>query len=190
MYVCQGGLKAVVWTDTIQAFIMLTGLLVLVVFGSIESGGPSYVYNTAKEQGRFNFDKYVFAVQIWISIQCLCGIWIYQVIKHNACTELGGFQAPVITPIQFYVPTVLYLVILSTVYPFGHMSMVYVSICNIQNWSVHFINEYYNKKVQCLLFKSDSVVKYYHRNEYWTSVAYSQGGNPWGNQGLKNHMHL
>ena len=53
----QGGMKAVVWTDTIQAFIMLAGLLLVCIMGSAKAGGPAYVYQTAKDIGRFNFKK-------------------------------------------------------------------------------------------------------------------------------------
>ena len=48
------------WTDTIQAVIILLGMLLVCIMGSIKVGGVLYVYNTAKEIGRLNFDKLVF----------------------------------------------------------------------------------------------------------------------------------
>ena len=53
----QGGLKAVVMVDTIQALLMLLGLLVLCIVATIQVGGTVYVFKTANELGRFNFNK-------------------------------------------------------------------------------------------------------------------------------------
>ena len=46
-----------VWTDTIQAAIMLLGLVVVCIMGNIKAGGLGHVYHTAKEIGRLNFDR-------------------------------------------------------------------------------------------------------------------------------------
>ena len=54
----QGGLKAVVLVDTAQAFLMLAGLLLLCIMGIIRAGGIVYVFETANELGRINFNKY------------------------------------------------------------------------------------------------------------------------------------
>ena len=53
----KGGLKAVIYTDAMQALIMLVGLVVVCVIGSSQAGGSSEVFMTAKEIGRFNFNK-------------------------------------------------------------------------------------------------------------------------------------
>ena len=49
----------VIWTDALQAVIMLIGLLVVCLLGNYQAGGATEVYNTAKDLGRFNFNKLV-----------------------------------------------------------------------------------------------------------------------------------
>ena len=43
----QGGLKSVLWTDTLQTFIMVAGMLVLVTKGMMDTGGISQVMTVA-----------------------------------------------------------------------------------------------------------------------------------------------
>lgn len=40
----QGGLKAVVWTDTFQSFIMFGSIILIMVKGTIDAGGLSTVW--------------------------------------------------------------------------------------------------------------------------------------------------
>ena len=54
----QGGMKAVLWADTLQAFIMLAGLVAVVIQGSLVLGGPSNIWQRAQQGGRINLDKY------------------------------------------------------------------------------------------------------------------------------------
>lgn len=58
----QGGLKAVVWTDTLQSFSMILGLLVVAIVGTIEVGGFGVVIQRAAESGRFEFFKYKISI--------------------------------------------------------------------------------------------------------------------------------
>ena len=51
----QGGLKAVIWTDVFQSTIMVAGLIVVVIVGSIEVGGFARVWQINKEFDRLNF---------------------------------------------------------------------------------------------------------------------------------------
>jgi len=51
----QGGLKAVIWTDVFQSLIMISGLIVVVIVGSIEVGGFDKVWEINKEFGRLEF---------------------------------------------------------------------------------------------------------------------------------------
>jgi len=53
----QGGLKAVVWTDTLQSFSMIVGMLLVAIVGTIEVGGVGVVVQRASESGRFEFFK-------------------------------------------------------------------------------------------------------------------------------------
>jgi len=50
----QGGLKAVLWTDTLQFLIMIVGCIVLLIFGTVKAGGPSEVWRVNKLSGRLD----------------------------------------------------------------------------------------------------------------------------------------
>lgn len=54
-YTTLGGLKAVIWTDVFQSLIMISGLIVVVIVGSIEVGGFDKVWEINKEFGRLEF---------------------------------------------------------------------------------------------------------------------------------------
>ena len=55
MFVVQGGLKAVVWTDVFQSVIMLAGLIIIAVAGVVEVGSLGKVWEINKRHGRINF---------------------------------------------------------------------------------------------------------------------------------------
>lgn len=55
LFFCQGGLKAVIWTDVFQSTIMIAGLIVVVIVGSIEVGGFGNVWEINKKFDRLNF---------------------------------------------------------------------------------------------------------------------------------------
>ncbi|KAI4465465.1 sodium-coupled monocarboxylate transporter [Holotrichia oblita] len=55
----EGGLKAVVWTDTVQTVVMVGALIVVMTMGTINGGGFAEVWKRNKDGGRldfFNFD--------------------------------------------------------------------------------------------------------------------------------------
>ncbi|XP_012224852.1 sodium-coupled monocarboxylate transporter 1-like [Linepithema humile] len=54
-YTCVGGLKAVVWTDFIQSFIMFGSMLLIVIKGTVDVGGLSVVIQRNQESGRLEF---------------------------------------------------------------------------------------------------------------------------------------
>ncbi|XP_011139462.1 sodium-coupled monocarboxylate transporter 1 [Harpegnathos saltator] len=54
-YTCVGGLKAVVWTDFIQAFIMFGSMLLIIIKGTCDLGGLSLVIRRNLESGRLEF---------------------------------------------------------------------------------------------------------------------------------------
>ncbi|XP_069129713.1 sodium-dependent multivitamin transporter-like [Argopecten irradians] len=59
VYTSIGGIKAVIWTDVFQCFIMLFGILSVTIKGTIDAGGSAYVWevNTATDRlNVFNFD--------------------------------------------------------------------------------------------------------------------------------------
>lgn len=51
-YTCVGGLKAVVWTDFIQTFIMFGSMLLIIIKGTVDVGGISLVIRRNLESGR------------------------------------------------------------------------------------------------------------------------------------------
>lgn len=51
-YTTLGGMKAVLWTDTLQVLIMYVTMVFIVIYGSIEVGGFGYVWEKALESGR------------------------------------------------------------------------------------------------------------------------------------------
>lgn len=59
VFTLQGGLKAVVWTDVFQSVIMLAGLVIVAVSGSIEVGGLQKVWEINQKHGRVHFFEYV-----------------------------------------------------------------------------------------------------------------------------------
>lgn len=56
-YTTVGGLKAVVWTDTLQFMLMIGGVLSVTVLGLMSTGGFMNVWNTADTGGRLKFFK-------------------------------------------------------------------------------------------------------------------------------------
>ncbi|GLV42253.1 Sodium/solute co-transporter-like 5A11 [Carabus blaptoides fortunei] len=58
-YTVIGGLKAVVWTDTLQIIVMFFSVIAIVIVGTFAIGGPTVIWNASNEGGRlifFNFD--------------------------------------------------------------------------------------------------------------------------------------
>uniref|UniRef100_A0A0B6ZWN2 Sodium-coupled monocarboxylate transporter 1 n=1 Tax=Arion vulgaris TaxID=1028688 RepID=A0A0B6ZWN2_9EUPU len=55
IYTAFGGLKAVIWTDVFQAFIMFAGIFSILIKGTIDAGGPKAVWDVAYRGGRLNF---------------------------------------------------------------------------------------------------------------------------------------
>lgn len=57
-YTAIGGLKAVMWTDAFQMFIVFAGLLTLIIKATIEVGGISYVFEKASADGKLQIDNF------------------------------------------------------------------------------------------------------------------------------------
>nr|XP_027221871.1 sodium-coupled monocarboxylate transporter 1-like [Penaeus vannamei] len=51
-YTAIGGLKAVIWTDVLQLFILIAGLICIILKGTFDVGGFSYIWDTAVRNGR------------------------------------------------------------------------------------------------------------------------------------------
>uniref|UniRef100_A0A8C4Q8U8 Sodium-dependent multivitamin transporter n=1 Tax=Eptatretus burgeri TaxID=7764 RepID=A0A8C4Q8U8_EPTBU len=54
IYTTMGGLRAVVWTDVFQTFVMVSGLLSVIIVGANEVGGIGRVWDLAIEGGRIS----------------------------------------------------------------------------------------------------------------------------------------
>lgn len=55
--ISQGGLKAVVWTDTVQTIIMFGAMVVTVVVGTVRVGGVKEVWSRNQQGDRIEFFK-------------------------------------------------------------------------------------------------------------------------------------
>ncbi|XP_037947006.1 sodium-coupled monocarboxylate transporter 1-like [Teleopsis dalmanni] len=55
-YTMFGGIKAVVWTDVVQAFIMVTSVVLVGILATVKIGGIGEVYHIAKAGGRLNIN--------------------------------------------------------------------------------------------------------------------------------------
>ena len=53
----QGGMKAVVWTDTFQMIVVISGVITLVGKGLYEAGGFEKVMDTARDTERLDFNE-------------------------------------------------------------------------------------------------------------------------------------
>ncbi|KAJ8683290.1 hypothetical protein QAD02_019082 [Eretmocerus hayati] len=86
-YTSMGGVKAVVWTDTIQFIFLILGTLSILVLGIQSVGGVSNGYEIANEGGRLIFFEAIFLLSTgWGSIQIICtviGLLIYA--KYHDC---------------------------------------------------------------------------------------------------------
>ncbi len=51
-YFCQGGMKAVLWADTLQTAVMMAGVVALLIRGCERMGGMEEVWRRAEEHGR------------------------------------------------------------------------------------------------------------------------------------------
>jgi Na+/proline symporter len=51
-------MKAVIWTDVLQAIVILVGLLAAIIQGFIALGGVRRTLSIADKGGRIEFDRY------------------------------------------------------------------------------------------------------------------------------------
>ncbi|XP_063953967.1 sodium-dependent multivitamin transporter-like [Lytechinus pictus] len=55
IYTALGGIKGVIWADVIQFVVLLVSFVIVVVLGSIRTGGFDYVWEYNKQNGHLNF---------------------------------------------------------------------------------------------------------------------------------------
>lgn len=56
----QGGLRAVVWADFIQALVMFGSMLLIAIKGTLDIGGLSVVLRRNRDSDRLEFPAFVF----------------------------------------------------------------------------------------------------------------------------------
>ncbi|KAK2171563.1 hypothetical protein NP493_1044g00045 [Ridgeia piscesae] len=94
VYTTLGGMKAVIWTDVFQTFIMLAGMLAIVIQGTMVVGGLGRVWSIAEAGGRIHFDpdptvRHTF----WTLVIGSLFVWLppytvdQQMIQRFACTR-------------------------------------------------------------------------------------------------------
>ncbi|KAK7792175.1 hypothetical protein R5R35_005133 [Gryllus longicercus] len=71
-YTTLGGLKAVVWTDTLQTILMTGGVLLVLILGTIYVGGPQVVLERSMESGRIEFLNFDFDPTIRHTVWGVC----------------------------------------------------------------------------------------------------------------------
>ncbi|XP_042650175.1 sodium/iodide cotransporter, partial [Tyto alba] len=57
-YTTIGGMKAVIWTDVFQVFVMLSGFIAIIIRGVLLVGGPARVLGIAANGSRVNFGDF------------------------------------------------------------------------------------------------------------------------------------
>ena len=62
----QGGLRAVVWTDTFQTCVVMLGLIGIIVMGTQRVGGMATVWAIAQRGNRIDFFKLVMPLILYV----------------------------------------------------------------------------------------------------------------------------
>ncbi|XP_067671677.1 uncharacterized protein [Haliotis asinina] len=80
LYTVMGGMKAVLWADTLQAGIIIVGCIVLVIKGSAAVGGFSVAWAIAENRSRIKFDEISFdpttTYSVWAYIFGFGTLWM------------------------------------------------------------------------------------------------------------------
>ena len=53
----KGGIKAILWVDTLQMFVMIAGMLALIIGATQHVGGLHKVIQANQDGGRFNMNR-------------------------------------------------------------------------------------------------------------------------------------
>ncbi|XP_023176123.2 sodium-coupled monocarboxylate transporter 1 isoform X4 [Drosophila hydei] len=67
-YTCVGGLKAVIWTDVIQSFVMYGSILTVCIKGTYDVGGLSVVLQRNQDSGRLNAPEWTWDPTVRLSM--------------------------------------------------------------------------------------------------------------------------
>ncbi|EYB97813.1 hypothetical protein Y032_0137g2040 [Ancylostoma ceylanicum] len=138
LYTCIGGLKAVVWSDSLQAVLMYSGVLTLIVQGlrNPRVGGLQRVWTVAVESGRtaelFRFDLRIDQYNsVWINLMSGIVTWLaYFGVNQLAIQRYASL--PTLRQAQqiIYWTLIPFAVLCSTVAFVGFMVLAYFYNCN------------------------------------------------------------
>ncbi|XP_017144821.1 sodium-coupled monocarboxylate transporter 1 isoform X7 [Drosophila miranda] len=67
-YTCVGGLKAVIWTDVIQSFVMFGSILAVCIKGTYDVGGLPVVLQRNEDSGRLNVPEWTWDPTVRLSM--------------------------------------------------------------------------------------------------------------------------
>ncbi|XP_050341243.1 sodium-coupled monocarboxylate transporter 1 isoform X2 [Bactrocera neohumeralis] len=67
-YTCVGGLKAVIWTDVVQSFIMYGSIVTICIKGTLDVGGLDVVLQRNRESGRLNMPDWTWDPTVRLSM--------------------------------------------------------------------------------------------------------------------------
>uniref|UniRef100_A0A8C5SJS6 Solute carrier family 5 member 5 n=1 Tax=Laticauda laticaudata TaxID=8630 RepID=A0A8C5SJS6_LATLA len=113
-YTTIGGMKAVIWTDVFQVFVMLSGFVAILIQGTLLVGGPGQVLSIAYNHSRINFgdfnpdprSRYTFwtflfgGTLLWLSMY---GVNQAQVQRYVACkTEKEAKRALLVNQVGLF----------------------------------------------------------------------------------------
>ncbi|XP_055297867.1 sodium-coupled monocarboxylate transporter 2-like [Sitodiplosis mosellana] len=115
VYTMLGGIQAVVWTDVLQAAVMLGSVLIIAFYGIMDVGGVEEVWNRAVNGSRvyspdFTLDL-VTRTTFWNTTSSLFFIWIC----HSAFTQSNVQRLTSCTTLRTAQKSMIYLVIGVTV---------------------------------------------------------------------------
>ncbi|XP_025032456.1 sodium/iodide cotransporter [Python bivittatus] len=114
-YTTIGGMKAVIWTDVFQVFVMLSGFVAVLIQGTLLAGGPGQVLSIAYNHSRINLGDFSLAPRsrytfwtflfggtlVWLSMY---GVNQAQVQRYVACkTEKEAKLALLVNQVGLFV---------------------------------------------------------------------------------------
>ncbi|XP_040509673.2 sodium/iodide cotransporter isoform X5 [Gallus gallus] len=97
-YTTIGGMKAVIWTDVFQVFVMLSGFLAVIIRGLLLVGGPSRALAIATNGSRVNLGEALLVNQVGlfciVSSAVACGLVMFVLYKDCDPLLAGHISAP------------------------------------------------------------------------------------------------
>uniref|UniRef100_A0A1I8Q8H6 Sodium-coupled monocarboxylate transporter 1 n=1 Tax=Stomoxys calcitrans TaxID=35570 RepID=A0A1I8Q8H6_STOCA len=86
-YTSVGGLKAVVWTDVVQTLLMCGAMVLIMVKGTMDIGGPSVVFQKAMDSGRIEAPNFSFDITERYTVWSLIIGGVPHWLKSNAINQ-------------------------------------------------------------------------------------------------------